>query len=176
GLADISLGLIFGELFYREFGNGYSLTFSVVGINNWHVFAIFFAILPDADLLLQRKDSNHRSSLLHRPLFCYLLIVLPVAFYSVPLLLLSFWCLTWHYVHDSLDSSGVMWLWPFNNYYYQLFDRDHGFCLIKKRDEVEFSQTALTLDQVIAKDYSSLTPQVLFAIILFLIAMALLIL
>lgn len=101
--------------------------------------AIFFALLPDFDIIIKfiqiktkkgQLDSHHRT-ILHQPFFFFLAFILWLI-----LSLISGWPLIWplvflmgslaHFFHDSLGDEnypGIQWLAPFDKRRFTFFSR-----------------------------------------------------
>jgi membrane-bound metal-dependent hydrolase YbcI (DUF457 family) len=97
-----------------------------------YVLGIFFALVPDFDVAIQKVRGSKVDSK-HREITHYPMLVITMAFLVVGLLgLSSFWaalaalCLFAHFLHDSIGEAnrwGVKWLAPFFPNSYQLFMR-----------------------------------------------------
>jgi len=97
------------------------------------MFAVIFSVLPDFDFPLHlakkgQKELHHE----HRDLFHNPLIFLPIgflliSFININMALLFFFCVLFHFIHDSIGMGwGVRWLYPFSKRYYKFFSKKDG--------------------------------------------------
>lgn len=136
------------------------------------------AVLPDLDILLAllKKgplDLSHRHTLFHQPLFLLVIPTLLLAF------LAPFWGwlwalpLFWHYLHDTIGTSGgIQWLYPVSRKKFALWDFDKTG---RRELLVSHSEhyTGMTLDKSLKKVFYHPTPtsiiEAVFPIILLII-------
>jgi len=86
------------------------------------IFGAGIVLLPDSDLLVKKeKDSTHRQSLLHQPLFMFiigfLISFIAILIAQLPFITAFYVPLLWfaHFAHDTVGCSGSLaWLAPFN--------------------------------------------------------------
>lgn len=112
---DLCVGALIGTLVLPLFGIEPTLPALAI--------AALLAILPDFDLIIPvlsgHVESNHRTSLWHRPI-----VVLPLATIAAWIVggpgwgATAFICVLWHYIHDTPpigdSGSGVAWAWPWS--------------------------------------------------------------
>lgn len=118
GFLDLAMGAALAALALSAFGIHPAL---------WHLLiGSVLGVLPDFDIiptiLLGREAAgNHRTTLMHRPLF-----LAPLAAIAAYLVGGQAWgaaalaCVTWHYLHDTppLSMGGIAWLWPLDSRYW----------------------------------------------------------
>lgn len=124
-LIDISMGILIYSVASYLFYEGFSWF--------WFVAAIFFAGLPDADMLIFAVLRKHYNLVSHHIIHFPILFVVPamifyfVGFdpYKVTLFLAG---AISHFIHDSLAPTGIKWLWPFKRTRYRLTKRGFVNC------------------------------------------------
>jgi hypothetical protein len=106
-----------------------AVTLSAFGMRPelWHLLiGSALGVLPDFDIIpavlrMREITGNHRTTIMHRPLF-----LVPAAALAAYLVggqawgLAAFLCVTWHFVHDTppLSMGGIAWLWPLDSRYW----------------------------------------------------------
>lgn len=88
-----------------------------------YIFGAILGLLPDIDVIYMFVHKglvygdHHQESLMHRPI-----VIIPTTTLFANLLggnqwsLITFMCITWHYIHDTKilgGGNGLNWLWPF---------------------------------------------------------------
>lgn len=92
-----------------------------------YILGGILGLAPDFDVIYiliknGKMDGDHHQLITHRPIFGITLFstlgfLLGGTFWAV----MSFFCITWHYLHDTegiFGGEGIAWLWPFSKLYY----------------------------------------------------------
>jgi membrane-bound metal-dependent hydrolase YbcI (DUF457 family) len=142
-----TFGMLFG-LFLAvlpDFGSGLLSAkvmeiFTGVVLGLWpYLLGIFFAVLPDCDVVLQKFLGNEIDSR-HREITHYPLVVIPSVFllmwagtgivgvkYPIFWASLSALALFLHYLHDTMGAGyGVPWFMPFSRTRFEFFGRKNS--------------------------------------------------
>ena len=121
GCMDFSVGILIVSMLGFHLGVDIPLPLYVLGA--------FLAVLPDMDLMstvlwARPVDWNHHETLFHKPIVVLPLVIavgisLGLVFGHTQLYAeVFFFCVLWHFIHDSFPYGGITWGWPLSPLYF----------------------------------------------------------
>ncbi len=188
-LTDVGMGVLILHLARRIFDYQIPAPFYLFGVPViFYMAGMAFPLIPDLNVLRlailgKRIDEKHRTWD-HYPIIMILSVSIVFYFISFFWADAIFWgividlCLLYHYIHDSIEvggGTGMQWLGPFSEKYYQLFARKDGKRrLISSFRYEDFQKESLvTLEEWLDKYYLKPTFKSLSGIAIFLVAISL---
>lgn len=137
--------------------------------------AMFFALLPDADVLLQSKKEGKVTGT-HKNMVHYPFVIIPSVFFLVLVCTGGslFWatlagmCVFAHLVHDTMEQSpGIAWLAPIDLTRYRLRIHDGHLAFKMTHRELDF-EFKVTMEEWLEREYLKPTLNLFLGIVFFL--------
>jgi|GEM_PF-6699615 len=170
-LVDLAIGLFFALLLGKNLNH--RVSFFEYGA------AMFFALLPDFDVLMQKKVTGQvtgtHKNVMHSPL-----IMLPLLLMITGAVVISFnipnpifwWllgplCVFGHYAHDTFEEGpGIAWFAPFSHRKYRFRRTSAGFRAAMTSEELQ-KQERVTMEEWLEREYLQVTQNSTMGVVLF---------